>query len=174
MEGRNARELAERLEKLIEEVESTPNPELRSKSQALVTALMDLYGSGLSRVLEIVHQSVADPDPVFDRLAGDELVSSLLVLHGLHPETLERRIERALVGVRPFLKSHGADVVVAALDETDVHLRFVGSPPAKMKLVVEEAVRKAAPEVENIHGASGSDFVQIGALRALAHSGSPT
>ena len=42
------------------------------------------------------------------RLAADELVASLLVVHGLHPETLAERVAAALERVRPYSGPTGA------------------------------------------------------------------
>ena len=53
---------------------------------------------------------------LLDRLADDELVASLLLVHGLHPTTSTTRVERALDGVRPYLGSHGGDVELLGVD----------------------------------------------------------
>jgi hypothetical protein len=42
-------------------------------------------------------------DRLMERLLKDELVEALLLLHGLHPQSLEERIERALLELRPRL-----------------------------------------------------------------------
>ena len=41
-------------------------------------------------------------------LAADELVAGLLVLHGVHPESLRDRVEGALASVRPMLRATAA------------------------------------------------------------------
>ena len=57
-------------------------------------ALLDLYGEGLARLVG------CSPSTTTRRagaaLAGDELVSHLLLLHGLHPVPLEQRVRGAL------------------------------------------------------------------------------
>ena len=88
----------------------------------------------------------------------DEVVASLLVLHGLHPDPLARRVEKALARVRPYLGSHGGDVELVAVDETSgvVRLRMTGtcdgcpSSALTLKLAVESAVRADAPEIVRI------------------------
>ena len=93
---------------------------------------------------------------IAERFAADELVASLLLVHGLHPHGVERRIEDALDGVRPYLGSHGGDVTL--LEVTDVadavvRLQFTGSckscpsSAVTLELAVEDAVRAAAPEI---------------------------
>ncbi len=54
-------------------------------------------------------------DDLLDRLAADDLVASLLAVHGLHPYDVETRVARALDGVRPYLGSHGGDVELLGL-----------------------------------------------------------
>ena len=47
---------------------------------------------------------------MLNRLAADDLVASLLLVHGLHPHDVHRRVSDALDRVRPYLGSHGGDV----------------------------------------------------------------
>ena len=63
-----------------------------------------------------------------ERLVEDELVASLLVLHGLHPKDTETRVVEALDEVRPYLGSHAGGVELLGVDpEGVVHLRLEGS-----------------------------------------------
>ena len=116
---------------------------------------MELYGSALARILEIVDDT-GPADEIYDRLAADDLVASLLVLHGLHPLNVETRIARALDRVRPYLGSHGGDVKLLGVNEGVVHLRLEGSchgcpsSTVTMKLAIEKAIEEAAPEVARI------------------------
>ena len=59
-------------------------------------AVMDLQGTALERLLEIVHAAGEPGQAIIDGLARDELVSSLLVLYGLHPLGIEDRVRLAL------------------------------------------------------------------------------
>jgi Fe-S cluster biogenesis protein NfuA/nitrite reductase/ring-hydroxylating ferredoxin subunit len=89
-------------------------------------------------------------------LAGDDLISHLLMLHGLHPVPLEQRVISALEEVRPYLESHGGDVELLAIDQDTVRLRLQGScsgcpsSTVTLKLAIENAIHKAAPEIEDI------------------------
>ena len=81
---------------------------------------------------------------------GIACVASLLVLHGLHPEDLRSRVQKALVQVRPYLGSHGGDVEIVDADTHGgvVRLRMKGScdgcPSSALtvKLAVEGAIRE--------------------------------
>ena len=74
-------------------------------------------------------------------------------MHGLHPDPVETRVERALESVRPFLAEHGGDVELLDIDAHAgaVHLRLlgggVGCGSATMQLAVEAAIIEAAPEI---------------------------
>ena len=140
-----------RLESLLEELEALPDPDAREKCLETIGALLDLYGEGLARIVE------AAPDR--ERLADDDLVSHLLLVHGLHPLSFEARVRGALDQVRPYLESHGGNVELAGIADGVVSLRLEGScsgcpsSAATLELAVEDAIRKAAPEVEEIRAA---------------------
>ncbi len=129
----------------------------RERAEQLVTEITDLYGAGLERILQIA--TAVDPALV-QEFAADDLVASLLLVHGLHPHGVQRRIEDALDRVRPYLGSHGGDVtlleVVDNPDGPTVRLQFTGSckscpsSAVTLELTVEDAVRAAAPEIASI------------------------
>jgi Fe-S cluster biogenesis protein NfuA len=91
-----------------------------------------------------------------ERLADDDLVGHLLILHDLHPRPVEARVAGALEEVRPYLESHGGDVELLGVGDGAVRLRLEGScsgcPSSAMTLknAIEQEIRKAAPEIEDI------------------------
>ena len=113
-QGNNLRAAGDRIEGLLQELGTVADPRIREKAEELVRLLMELYGSALVRVLEIVDDTES-ADEIFDRLAADDLVASLLVLHGLHPLNIETRIVRALDRVRPILAPTAATSSYSAL-----------------------------------------------------------
>jgi Fe-S cluster biogenesis protein NfuA/nitrite reductase/ring-hydroxylating ferredoxin subunit len=149
-----ARERVGRVEKLLEELEALPDAEARDRTVEVVEALLDLYGEGLSRIVERI--AARDDGELARALSSDELVSHLLLLHDLHPEPLEQRVRTALEGVRPYLESHGGDVELLGIADGVARLRLEGScsgcPSSTMtlKLAIEDAVHKAAPDLLSI------------------------
>jgi len=123
------------------------------RAEQLVREVTDLYGAGLERMMQI---AVAANPELAEAFTGDDLVASLLLVHGLHPHTVERRIADALDSVRPYLGSHGGDVHLLEVDGDVVRLRFSGSckscpsSAVTLELAVEDAVRAAAPEIFSI------------------------
>jgi Fe-S cluster biogenesis protein NfuA/nitrite reductase/ring-hydroxylating ferredoxin subunit len=129
----------------------------RERAEELVRLVADLYGGGLERLLDILYEAGHLGDDVLEALAADELVSSLLVVHGLHPYDVNQRVERALESVRPYLGSHGGDVELLEVTDDDVvRLRLLGScdgcpsSSVTLKLAVEGAIEAAAPEIARI------------------------
>jgi Fe-S cluster biogenesis protein NfuA len=145
----------DRIEALLEQVERLPDAAARETALELVQALLDLYGEGLARVAGHVAERDLDGS-LAEALAGDELVAHLLLLHGLHPVPLERRVGEALAEVRPYLESHGGNVELLGIDAGVVRLQLQGScsgcpsSAVTLKLAVEEAIHKAAPDVTEI------------------------
>jgi Fe-S cluster biogenesis protein NfuA/nitrite reductase/ring-hydroxylating ferredoxin subunit len=120
------------------------------RAQQLVREVVGLYGAGLHRIVQL-----GDPD-LSERLATDDLVASLLLVHGLHPHDVHRRVSDALDRVRPYLGSHGGDVDLVDVSGDTVRLAFAGSckscpsSAVTLELAVEDAVRAAAPEISSI------------------------
>jgi Fe-S cluster biogenesis protein NfuA/nitrite reductase/ring-hydroxylating ferredoxin subunit len=138
----------------------------RERSEELVRLVADLYGTGIERILEIVHDAGHLDEGVLARLAEDDLVASLLIVHGLHPYGVEQRVEQALEKVRPYLGSHGGDVELLEITgDGVVHLRLLGScdgcpsSSVTLTLAVEGAIEAAAPEVTAIEVETRTDEV---------------
>src|SRR5215217_588775 len=155
LDDRAARERVARVDVLLEELERAGPAIPTDLAVELVQALLDLYGEGLSRVVaEVAGRD--DAGALARALAGDELVSHLLLLHGLHPLPVEERVRGALAEVRPYLESHGGDVELLGVDDGVVRLALRGScdgcasSTATLKLAIEDAIHKAAPDVEGI------------------------
>ncbi len=134
--------------------------------EEVVRLVTDLYGAGLERTLDLADEALGDSpagSDLFDRLFHDDLVASLLIVHGLHPDELGRRVEQALDGVRPYLASHGGGVELLGVDEEPgtVRLRLLGScdgcpsSSATLRDAVENAIHEAAPEIVTIDTEGG-------------------
>lgn len=151
----------------------------RERAEELVRLVVDLYGAGLERLLEILHAAGHLDAAVLRQLAEDELVASLLIVHGLHPYDAQTRVAQALDSVRPYLGSHGGDVELVGLDDEGVvTLRMLGScdgcpsSSVTLTLAVETAIQEAAPEVTVIRveeapsASATASVIPISALRS--------
>ncbi len=148
------RDLVARVEGLLEELEGLEDRVAREQATEVVAALLDLYGEGLGRIVERVAER--DDGSLAEALAEDELVSHLLLLHGLHPVPVEDRVRTALDEVRPYLESHGGNVELLSVADGIARLRLEGScsgcPSSTMtlKLAIENAIAKSAPDIETV------------------------
>lgn len=178
-------EESEHIERLLEEIQGTVESSTWQQVEELVGRLSGLYGEGLARALCHVSDAGALDDGLQDRLCGDQLLASLLVLHGLHPLSTEARVSRALDEVRPTLGAHKGDVELLAIEDGAVRLRLLGScrgcssSTFTMENLLKRAIEEAAPEVTRVEveGADGHPddveraeqaepgLVQIGKLR---------
>jgi Fe-S cluster biogenesis protein NfuA/nitrite reductase/ring-hydroxylating ferredoxin subunit len=173
--GDPASERVTTIERLLDEVESLPDPQARELATNLVAELLELYGEGLARVMD----RAADPEAngLARELAEDELVSHLLLVHGLHPVPVEERVQSALEEVRPYLDSHGGDVELLEVDGTVARLRMEGScsgcPSSAMtlKLAIEQAIAKSAPEIESVEADGASPAPPAPTLLQIENAG---
>lgn len=153
----NLRDVGARIEGLFEQLSSISDHSVQEKAEELVRLLTELYGAGLERILEIVTEDGSLDQSLIDRVADDELVASLLILHGIHPLDTETRVHNALEKVRPYLGSHAGGVEFLGVDEHGVaYLRLEGScsgcpsSTVTVKLAIEKAIEEAAPEVTRV------------------------
>ncbi|MFW5920726.1 MAG: NifU family protein, partial [Polyangiales bacterium] len=145
-----------RIETLLDEVAGAVGPATGSRLHELMQRMVGLYGAGLGRVLAHARAAAASEDDLLERLCADELVSSLLLLYEMHPRSPEERIEAALARARPYLGSHGGDVLLLGLDGDVARLRLLGScdgcpsSAATVERTLERAILDAAPEASRV------------------------
>lgn len=153
----------------------------QERARELVREVVGLYGAGLERIMLLVQDGPGTG--LAERLATDDLVASLLLVHGLHPHDLHRRVSEALDRVRPYLGSHGGDVDLIEVDGDTVRLAFTGSckscpsSAVTLELAVQDAVRAAAPEVSSIEvvpaDAATAGVIPAESLLTHLHSNGP-
>jgi len=165
----------QRIGQLVGELENIADAESRASAKALVQLLLDLHSVGLERVMEIVAKSDESGQHVIDDLGRDPLVSSLLVLYGLHPLDLESRVAQAVKKVQPRVRKGGGELNLLGIEggvvriELQVTGHSCGSTGKTLQTMVEDALYGAAPDIERLliegleeHGSSG--FVPLGKL----------
>ncbi|MDQ2881684.1 MAG: NifU family protein [Actinomycetota bacterium] len=144
--------VGERVEALLAQFASTSDPTTAGRAEELVGLLVEFYGAGLARILELLDEQAVTP------LLADKMVAGLLVLHDLHPQSTEERVLAALERVRPYLGSHAGDVEYLGMDPdgTTVRLRLAGScdgcPSSALtvKMAIEKGIEDVAPEVTKV------------------------
>jgi hypothetical protein len=141
----------ESIEQVIRQIEASGDPNVRTAARELVQLVMELHGSGLERILEILRSSGVPGQSMLDRLGLDDMVSSLLVLYGLHPLGLEERVNRAIEKANRQMRSRSGSVELIGTADGAVHLNLKanGHGPA-LKEVVEAAIYQAAPDIASL------------------------
>jgi Fe-S cluster biogenesis protein NfuA/nitrite reductase/ring-hydroxylating ferredoxin subunit len=184
----------DRVGDLLREIGIAPTVErAKERSEELARALVEFYGEGLERVLDIVHEAAGErSEAIFAALCTDPFVDSLLALHGLHPLALEDRVQAALDSIRPYLESHEGQVELVRVADGIAYVRLAGScegchsSAATLKNAVESAILEHVAEIVEVR-AEGvepapvaaaapslklqSDWIALGDLPELAAAG---
>jgi hypothetical protein len=151
-------ERVRRIEELVRRLEDLPG-ESREIAQSLMEAVLELHGAGLERMMDLVFQAGDVGEATIRRFAGDDLVSNLLVLHDLHPDDIETRVQHALG------KMHG-DAELLGVFEGIVRVRLTAGGRG-VRESVEAAIREAVPDAAEIvisESMAPSGFVPLAAL----------
>lgn len=185
-ENRDFQKRVQRISGLVNELDSVVDPAARAAAKQLVQLLMELHGTALERMLEMIFSSGEPGRVLIDKFGRDSLVSSLLVLYGLHPDDLETRVTGAVERLKPSLRKQGAEVEVVDMSGGTICLRVstnghsCGSTAQVLKANVEEAIYEAAPDaaavvVEGLEEKGASSFVPLDKLVGSSMlTGTPT
>ena len=178
----NIQDQMQRVEELVQEIETWADPNIRAKTTEIIQALMSFHGAGIDRMMELTANAGAPGYAIFDEFVEDDLVGNMLLLYGLHPLDIETRIKNALEKVRPSLNLHEGNVELLSVDNGVVNLRLQGncdgcpSSALTLKHTIEEAILQAAPdvvsiEVENLTTTTDQNgFVQISKAKAHGYT----
>ncbi|HEY8212364.1 MAG TPA: hypothetical protein VIG99_33000 [Myxococcaceae bacterium] len=149
--------LLEEMERLLHELEGAKDAATREKARAVVRALLDVHGAGLGRIRDVLVSKGRVGWEILAECARDPLVGNLLVLHELHPEPLEARVQAGLGKVETFLRLNRSTVEVLSLGREAIRLRIVSDPagvrtsPERLRGAVEQALLEAAPDAPSLH-----------------------
>ncbi|HET7327820.1 MAG TPA: hypothetical protein VFJ14_11120 [Nocardioidaceae bacterium] len=141
-------DLLTRFERLLGRVEQVPGPTADAALEAIET-LAAVYGEALARVMSRVA-ALAEPG-LAEQLVEDELVGHLLVLHGLHPQSVEDRVAETLAEVGTLLQGDDG-VELTGIDAGVARIRVTasGCGSAGLGASVADAVLAAAPELAEV------------------------
>jgi hypothetical protein len=130
------------IELLIREIEERCDPVTRDRVRELVAAVLDLHAAGLRRMSELVGGIEGA------RLTADPLIGSLLLLHGIHPDGLEKRVRAALAEAEPMMAAERASVERCSVEEGRVTVQLARRPGGRSEVrrLVEQALLGAAPD----------------------------
>jgi hypothetical protein len=146
----DAHAAAARVNRLLDQLRSGPDPRAALVAEELVRCLVRLYGAGLERIMATVGaEHGAD-------LAADPLVESLLLVHDLHPSGPDDRVRRAIDRVLAGSASGEAsgEIEYLGIDgDGTVRVRLGGGrgcAARALRQAITTAVRDAAPETTGV------------------------
>ncbi len=149
------REKIRRLGELVAGLDATPGDK-NAAARELVQLLLDVHGTALHRMMEIVFDSGPGGEAILLKAGEDPIVRHLLLLHSLHPEDLDSRVMKALEAARPKLRKYQSEVELVSLSDGVVQVKVstsghaCGSTAGTAKSLVEECIYDQAPDVESL------------------------
>jgi hypothetical protein len=160
---------------LVGELEQMPSGGSKVAARELVQLLMDVHGTGLERIMELIFESGPEGEAMIGRLGQDPILRNLLLLYSLHPEDMETRVLKALETVGSRLRKFDSKVELISLRDgvVEIQLRTAGhthgSAAKNLRSIVEEGIYEWAPDLASLtilgledEGASG--FVTLDSL----------
>ncbi len=154
--GEGPDELLAAVQELQSKLDSDGDPATREVAEELVSAVVQMYGAGLERIVGLLHGAGEQGERLAGGLAEDELVAALLMIHDLHPVPLSERVNGALEQVRPYMESHGGDVELLSLHDGVARISLRGScsdcaaSAVTLELAIKQALEDAAPDLESL------------------------
>lgn len=164
-----------KIEQMVARVSGLTDLDTRATALDLLQSVMDLHGSVMARMVEVLNATEAGRASLA-KLGADPLVCGLLVLYGVHPVPLEERIAHAIEAAAPQLRKQGGTAELLGISDSVVRLKIQSSGHGchssvdALKGTIEQAILEAAPEVVEIvvEGApvSGSGFVPLNLIQS--------
>jgi Fe-S cluster biogenesis protein NfuA/nitrite reductase/ring-hydroxylating ferredoxin subunit len=146
----DSEQLIARVQELTGRLEDLDDPACRELAEELTSAVVQMYGAGLERIVELADANTRD------EMAKDDLVAGLLMIHDLYPVPIEERVIQALDTVRPYMESHGGNVELLGIENGIARLRLEGSckscraSSSTLELAVKQALEEAAPDLDGM------------------------
>ena len=141
---------------LVGELNDAPEGSSKVAAREMVQLLMEVHGTALERIMELVFESGEHGEATINRIGQDPIARNLLLLYSLHPDDIETRILKALDEAKTRLRKYNADVEVVGIQDGAVQLRLVtsghacGSTTKTLQSVVEESIYELAPDLTSL------------------------
>ncbi|MEV0153805.1 hypothetical protein AB0H57_08710 [Micromonospora sp. NPDC050686] len=138
-----------RLDAVLGQLEQTPGRTAELALEAVET-LTEVYGEALARIIDLA----ADSPRALGGFTNDDLLRHLLLLHHIHPDPPERRVARAVDDLRPQLRTQGAEIMLAGVQDGVARISLsassCGGGGAALRDLVREQVLTFAPELSAV------------------------
>lgn len=152
-EGETLEQALARLHALTGALERIGDGKAREAARELLALLLDLHRRAFERLQAMIADSRHGP-ALFEQIGEDKDISAVLLLHGLHPKSVEDRLQAAIARMRPQWSARGLDVELVSMGQAFaiVQLKRNGrvEPAERLRLDIENALTDAAPDLEDI------------------------
>jgi hypothetical protein len=164
------------IEALIKRLEEMPDRKIWGSVRTLLQSVMDLHGAALDRMMTILAERGETITPIMEAMGDDELVGSVLLLHGLHPVDLRTRVESGLDKAGNILRGYNARTELLSVTEGNIRIAIHGVSTSMIakscRIAIEEAIYRVAPDVASLsilglENFGSSDFVPLDNLRVM-------
>jgi hypothetical protein len=142
-----------RLDTLTAALERVSDEKAREAARELLALLLDLHGRAFERLSAIISAS-GDGPALFEQIVESRDIAAVLLLHGLHPQSVEERLQKVIARMRPQWNARGlhVDLISAGTAFAIVQLKRNGraEPTQQLRLEIESALTDAAPDLDDI------------------------
>lgn len=163
----------QKIEELIGTLDRAADPALRSAAKDLVSALMEVHGACLARMLDTLNKSGEVGQQAIRSYVEDPLIRNLLILYELHPVDFDVRVAQALEKLQSSKAAADATVELLSTEGGNIRVRYSsdskGCGAGALKASIEAALIDAAPDasgifVEDASPTTSQAFVPLSAL----------
>ena len=172
------KEFQEKIRKLgalVGELDQAPGEGSKTAARELVGLLLEVHGTGLERMMELVFDSGEPGEAIICKFGDDPIVQNLLLLYSLHPEDMGTRVMKALDTAGARLRKFDTQVELVSIHDGAVQLRVRtsshthGSSAKNLRSIVEEEIYNLAPDLSSLtilglEDESTSGFVSLESL----------
>ncbi len=155
-EAKDLHQQAARIEEIIDAIEQLPDDNARRLMQECIQSVMGLHGHALKKILDLASESGSAGTNIHDALIHDPTVRGILLIHDIHPQSIETRLREALDKVLPYIHSHGGDVELVGIAHDVATIRLKGtcqgcpSSAVTLELAVKNAIAEACPDLAGL------------------------
>lgn len=160
IEADDVRRAIDMVDHITEELETAPVP-VRDRSLEMLAIVVDLHEAGLAQITGAIDDELRPPPDVLTTLGRDDLVASVLLIHGLHPEPIDIRLHRTLDELQR-LSGPVASVQLVELTDDGARLRIRADNPSdgyRLRLNVERALAERVPDLASVTIDGGTEPV---------------
>jgi hypothetical protein len=137
-----------RIEEILQKIEQAPEGTAKGQSRALLQSVLRIHAAGLTAMLDLLAAQPGGSKAVLEAFTGHDLVSQLLLLHGLHPLDLETRVKNVL---DQFHTTARVELLSVAEGVVRVRLEGVSDVVAEARRALEARLLTVAPDAAAIH-----------------------